>query len=199
MGDDKKKKGGSKAGMVLVVLLLAVVGVGALGYLKPETPYVGPFVASVFKQAAAVGNGEGIYAVKVAELRLSEAEFKEGENLDLCVKIFRLDADGKRQGAAIYDSSKYGERLAQVGNKEKPLVARWLDNSVTVDWKRGQEFLIEVWDLKGSDTLLVERRTEKSAGFPLSGQMTLAQINGRDAKDPKGNYLKFDASPTSGK
>jgi len=199
MGDDKKKKGGSKAGLVLVVLLLAVAGVGALGYMKPETPYIGPLVASIFKQAAAVGNGEGTYSVKITELRFSDAEFKEGENLDLQVKIYRVDADGKRLGDALYDTGKYGERLVQAANKEKPLVARWPDNPVTIDWKRGQEFLIEVWDLKGSDTLLVERRTEKSTGFPLSGQMTFAQIASHDARDPKGNYIKFDASPTAGK
>lgn len=199
MGDDKKKKSGSKAGLLLVALLGCVGGVGVLGWMRPETPYIGPLVASIFKQAAAVGNGEGTYSVKIGELRFSDAEFKEGENLDLQVKIYRVDAEGKRAGEAIYDTGKYGERLVQAGNKEKPLVVRWPDNAVAIDWKRGQEFLIEVWDMKGSDTLLIERRTEKSAGFPLSGQITFAQVNGHDARDAKGNYIKFDASPTSGK
>ena len=199
MGDDKKKKGGSKAGLVLIVLVLAVVGTGVLGWLRPETPYIGPLVASIFKQAAAVGNGEGTYSVKISELRFSDAEFSEGANLDLQVKIFRIDAQGKRVGDAIYDTGQYGERLVQSGNKEKPLVVRWPDNAVAIDWKRGQEFLIEVWDMKGSDTLLVERRTEKSAGFPLSGQMTVAQVEGHDARDAKGNYIKFDAVATTGK
>ena len=199
MGDDKKKKGGSKAGLVLIVLVLAVVGTGVLGWLRPETPYIGPLVASIFKQAAAVGNGEGTYSVKISELRFSDAEFSEGANLDLQVKIFRIDAQGKRVGDAIYDTGQYGERLVQSGNKEKPLVVRWPDNAVAIDWKRGQEFLIEVWDTKGSDTLLVERRTEKSAGFPLSGQMTFAQVEGHDTRDAKGNYIKFDAVATTGK
>jgi hypothetical protein len=199
MGDDKKKKGSSKAGLLLVVLLAAIVGVGVLGWLRPETPYIGPLVASIFKQAAAVGNGEGTYSVKIGELRFADAEFNEGENLDLQVVIFRIDADGKRVGEAIYDTSKYGERLVQAGSKEKPPVARWPDNAVSIDWKRGQEFLIEVWDKKGSDTLLVERRTEKSTGFPLSGQITFAQVDGHDSRDPKGNYIKFDAVATTGK
>lgn len=199
MADDRKKKGGSKAGLVLIVLVLAVVGTGVLGWLRPETPYIGPLVASIFKQAAAVGNAEGTYSVKISELRFSDAEFNEGEDLDLQVKIYRLDAQGKRVGDAIYDTSKYGERLVQAGSKEKPLVVRWPDNAVSIDWKRGQEFLIEVWDMNGNDSLLVERSTEKSAGFPLSGQITFAQVDGHDARDAKGNFIKFDAVATTGK
>jgi hypothetical protein len=199
MADDKKKKGGSKAGLLLLALLAGVIGVGVLGWLRPETPYIGPLVASIFKQAAAVGNGEGTYSVKIGELRFSDAEFKEGENIDLQVVIYRVDAEGKRVGDAIYDTGKYGERLVQAGSKEKPPVARWPDNPVSIDWKRGQEFLIEIWDKKGSDTLLVERRTEKSTGFPLSGQITFAQVDGHDTRDPKGNYIKFDAVATTGK
>jgi len=199
MGDDKKKKGGSKAGLLLVVLLAGVVGVGVLGWLRPETPYIGPLVASIFKQAAAVGNGEGTYSVKIGELRFSDAEFNEGENLDLQVVIYLVDAEGKRVGKPVIDTSEHGDRMVQAGNKEKPLVVRWQDNAVSIDWKRGQEFLIEIWDKQGSDTLLVERLTEKSTGFPLSGQITFAQIDGHDARDPKGNYIKFDAVATAGK
>ena len=202
MGQDKKgKKGGSKAGMALALLLFGLVGAGAVGFYFPQTPYIGPFVGMVFKQASLTRDSSGVFEVRITEVRFADEEFKPGEELDLQVKIYRLDAEGKPVKPAVLDTTdpKLGERLGEAGSKERPPVARWPDNPFKIDWKTGDEFLIEIWDLQGGDTRLVEWRTEKSSGFPLGGTVTFLQVSNSDVKKAKGSYISFDAKPTGAK
>lgn len=198
MGDGKKK-GGSKLGLVLVLLLAGLLVSGAVGYFRPNTPLLGPLVGMVVKQASLARDTGGIYEVRISELRLADEEFSAGEALDLQVLVFAVDAQGNLSKEPLFDTRKFGDRLAEAGNREKPVVARWPDHTFRVDWKQGDEFLVQVWDRKGSDTLLSEWRSEKSSGFPLSGQIAFTVVNKADAKNPKGNYIKFDAAPTTAK
>lgn len=198
MGEGKKK-GGSRLGLVLLLLVAGLLVSGAVGYFRPDTPLLGPLVGMVVKQASLARDTGGIYEVRISELRLADEEFSAGEALDLQVLVFAVDAQGNLSKEPLFDTRKFGDRLAEAGNREKPVVARWPDHTFRVDWKQGEEFLVQVWDRKGSDTLLSEWRSEKSGGFPLSGQVAFPVVNKADAKKPKGNYIKFDASPTTAK
>ncbi|MCC6573708.1 MAG: hypothetical protein IT462_07945 [Planctomycetes bacterium] len=137
------------------------------------------------------------YEVTVAELRFADVEFNQGTDVGLQVKIFALNADGKRK--PLIDTTSWGTNIGRAGDKEKPLVASWANKPVKIDWKMGEVFKIEAWDTK-NDKILAEWSTSADAkSFPLSGCVTFVKVAGHDAKDSQGNFIKFNAKPTGAK
>ncbi|MCC6573711.1 MAG: hypothetical protein IT462_07960 [Planctomycetes bacterium] len=201
MSDPKKggKKGG-KGGVLLLALLLLVGGVGALGYFKPDTPFIGPFIAGIVKTGNQATSGAGSYEVTISELRFADAEFGAGDEVDLQVTIFAIGTDGKRNDKPVINTQDWGTNIGKAGDKEKPIAANWANKPLTIDWKPGESFLIEVWDRKGGDKKLAEWTSLSDAkGFPLSGTVPFTQVDGHPAKDKDGNFIKFGAKPTGTK
>jgi hypothetical protein len=188
----KEKKG--KGGAILLLLLLLIVGIGVAGYLKPDLPVVGPLVSGFFKKGAEGMDRSGLYSVKVTEASLDSQEFADGSTVDLQVLIKRIDKEGK--SATLWDSSKYGDRLAVIG--KDALSTQWPDRPFEVAWQPGDVIRVEVWDYKGlSDTKVAEWTSEaKNKEFPLNGARTVNPIkNGKSVEARKGatNQVVFEA------
>lgn len=199
MSDANKKSGkqGSKAGVLLLALVAVVGGVAALGYFKPDTPYIGPFMAGLFKTAQQATSGSGTYEVRIGELMLDADEFKDGDELDLQVLVFKADADGKIQGEPLIDTNKWGTNIRKVGKDR--LAKTWSDQPVNLDWSVGVRYAVEVWTKKGGNRKLAEWVSAPDPkGFPLS-EIYFAKLDGRDVKNAKGNYVKFTAKAAGSK
>lgn len=199
MGDPKKgKKGGSKAGALLLVGLLAVIGAGAVGWFYPDTPVVGSLVHSFFEKGAKGVDKSGVYKVTIAKLVLDPQEFKKGESVDLQVVVKTVNAEGKEE--TVWDSEKLGDNLREVG--EQPLAVNWLETPFEIEWKNGDQVIVEVWDRKGlSDTRKAWFKSVAGGKeFPLSETQTLILLtNGDEPLKPRvggTNQITFEATRT---
>lgn len=115
-----------------------------------------------------IGNTQrqsGVYEVKVADLQLDEAEFKDGQTVDLQARVVRFDDDDKPE--VLWETRPFGERLAVVG--KDPVSTNWANRPFEIDWQPGDRLVVEVWDRKG----IWEKRTfqmeppEDGEVFPL--------------------------------
>lgn len=120
----------------------------------------------------------GIFQVRVADVRLDEAAFSNGQSLDIQVRV--VGFDDRDKASVLWDSSKFGQRLAVVGRD--PLTASWNNRPFEVAWKPGDRITVEVWDRGG---LLARQRFEMEPPssddrFPLrSGTRRLDPVSGR--------------------
>jgi len=86
----------------------------------------------------------GIYQVAIKKVELDRALFKAGHTVDIQARVHKLDSRGR--DTTLWDSTPYGERLAVVGKDE--LSAGWPNRPFQVDWKPGEQLLLEVSDRK---------------------------------------------------
>jgi hypothetical protein len=189
---DKPKK--SKAGPILLLLLLLVVGVVVAGYLKPDLPVIGPLVSGFFEKGAAGMSKDGVYTVTITKIVLDPQEFKKGETVDIQVLVKHTNKDGKE--ATIWDSSKHGDNLREVGENE--LAVNFNETPFEITWRSGDQITVEVWDRKGmSDTRHAWYKTGASdKEFGLNSTRTLTLLDGDSARNPRvggTNQVVFDA------
>jgi hypothetical protein len=117
----------------------------------------------------------GAYEVRITKVDLDPALFQPGRTVDIQAKVLRRDAHGR--DATLWDSKSFGERLAVVGKDE--LSAGWPDRPFQVDWKPGEQLVLQVierktglfneptqFTLAGSDPAATEFPL-KTGDFPL--------------------------------
>lgn len=196
MADKPKKK--SKAGPILLVLLLAVVGVVAAGYFKPDLPIIGPLVSGFFQKGAAGMSKDGVYSVTITKVVLDPQEFKTGESVDVQVLVKVTTKEGKEE--TIWDSAKHGDNLREVGAND--LAVNFNETPFEITWRSGDQITVEIWDRKGiSDTRHAWYKTEATdKEFGLSGTHSLTLLDGdRPISERKGgtNQVVFEAKHKS--
>ncbi len=100
-------------------------------------------VAQVLKPADDFSR-PGIYQVAIKKVQLDPALFKAGHTVDIQARVQRRDSQGKEK--ILWESKKYGERLAVAGTDE--LSAGWQERAFQVEWNPGEEVVLEVYDAK---------------------------------------------------
>jgi hypothetical protein len=117
----------------------------------------------------------GLYQVTVANVALDQKLFKPGHTVDIQARVRKVDATGRE--ATLWDAKSYGSRLAVVGKDD--LTAGWPDRPFQVEWKPGDQFVLEVYDARTG--LFIEPRrftlaqaSSAATEFPLrSGDFPL--------------------------
>ena len=104
----------------------------------------------------------------------------------------RLTRTGRE--ATLWDAKSYGSRLAVVGKDE--LTAGWPDRPFQVEWKPGDQFVLEVYDARTG--LFIEPRrftlaqdSSTASEFPLkSGDFPLESAQKSDSSvNPRTNHV----------
>jgi hypothetical protein len=86
----------------------------------------------------------GIYQVTIPKIQLDSSLFKMGHTVDIQAKVTKLDPQGR--DATLWESKVYGERLAVAGKDD--LTAGWPHRPFQVEWKTGDQIVVEVFDRK---------------------------------------------------
>lgn len=173
---------------LLVLLVLLVVAAAISGYFVPSLPWA-PMVQNLFRQGAENMDRSGVYEVAVDNVTLSPHEFKEGENLDIQVIIYRVDAEGNE--TRIWRSEDFGARRAVVGKTD--LTASWSDRPFEMNWTAGESLRVRIFDLApllGRDELCVWDIPGGPA-FPFSGKHTFEQVKGKNVRAGASNHIVF--------
>jgi hypothetical protein len=152
-------------------------------------------VAQVLKPADDFSR-PGIYQVAIKKVQLDPALFKAGHTVDIQARVQRRDAQGKEN--TLWESKKYGERLAVAGTDE--LSAGWPQRAFQVEWNPGEEVVLEVYDAKPGLFVQPRRLTLTPADpeanvFPLkSGDFPLepAQQPGQTL-DPRVTHVVLES------
>jgi len=134
----------------------------------------------------------GVYQVTIKKVELDPTLFKAGHTVDIQTKVHKLDARGR--DATLWDSRTYGERLAVVGKDE--LSAGWPNRPFQVEWKPGDQLILEVSDRKTGLFAEPKRFTLVSSDaaareFPLkTGDFPLAPTQKPDPPvDPRNSHV----------
>jgi hypothetical protein len=144
--------------------------------LKPRDPYRDP----------------GTYQVIISKVELDQRQFNPGHTVDIQARVVKLDSSGR--DATLWESKAYGERLAVVGKDD--LIAGWPHRPFQVDWRPGDQIVLEVFDARKS--LFVQPRRFTLAApalsvedFPLrSGDFPLQPVQKPDSSvDPRNNHV----------
>ncbi|HKI18975.1 MAG TPA: hypothetical protein VKA15_13900 [Isosphaeraceae bacterium] len=148
-------------------------------------------VAGVIKSVDSFGQ-PGTYQVTISHVHLDPTLFRPGQTVDIQARVLRVDS--VRTDTLLWESKRFGERLAVAGKDE--LVAGWADRPFQVAWKPGQQIVVEVFDRKPK--LFVEPRRfifssadVKLAEFPLKpGTFPLEPTQMPDPPvDPRNNQI----------
>jgi hypothetical protein len=148
-------------------------------------------VAGVLKPADSFTQ-PGTYQVTIPQVHLDPALFRTGRTVDIQARVIRVDSRSK--DTILWESQRFGERLAVVGKDE--LVAGWADRPFQVAWQPGQQIVVEVFDRRPS--LFVEPRRflfstadVKLSEFPLKpGTFPLEPTQMPDPPvDPRNNQI----------
>jgi hypothetical protein len=135
----------------------------------------------------------GTFEVKVDRVTLDEADFREGQTVDIQARVLRVGNGGKL--AVVWDSRKYGPRPAVVGRDE--LTAGWPERPFEIAWQPGDRLLLEVWNCKGLriSRLFVIDRIGDDDEFPLrSGTLSIGlHADGTPVRDPKANTIALES------
>jgi len=125
---------------------------GAIDALKPHDDFRRP----------------GIYQVTIKKVELDPTLFKAGRTVDIQTKVQKLDARGR--DTTLWDSRTYGERLAVVGKDE--LSAGWPNRPFQVEWKPGDQLVLEVSDRK-TGLFAAPKRFTLAGSDPAAGEFPL--------------------------
>jgi hypothetical protein len=86
----------------------------------------------------------GVYRVTIRKVELDPALFKAGHTVDIQSAVRKRDSHGR--SSTLWDSRPFGQRLAVVGKDE--LSAGWPNRPFEVQWKPGDQLVLEVSDSK---------------------------------------------------
>jgi hypothetical protein len=204
-----------------LVMVMTGGGAGVGGWLCKDYPQLQPILALVFgpsdDEGGADGNGPragelietivekvksaagapGVYRVKLDGVQLDPKSFTPGRTVDVQARVIRIDAD--EMETVVWESRRYGENLAVVGRDE--LSASWSNRPFEVEWRRGDRFMIEVYD--GRAGLFSSSRSFRMArrdtdGFPLASGEFALEPEGRirPGTDPSRNRVVLASSRT---
>ena len=134
----------------------------------------------------------GLYQVTVANVALDQKLFKPGHTVDIQARVRKVNGAGRE--ATLWDAKSFGSRLAVVGKDE--LTAGWPDRPFQVEWKPGDQFVLEVYDARTG--LFIEPRrftlaqdSSAATEFPLrSGDFPLESAQKSDSPvNPRTNHV----------
>lgn len=196
--------------LYFVAMVVSGGGAGVGGWLCKDYPQLQPIIALFLGQAeqsgevaelegafgSAVsgvlsesGTRPGVYQVKIDSVQLDPKSFTPGRTVDIQAQVRRIDADGRE--SIVWESRTYGENLAVVGRDE--LSAHWAHRPFEIEWRKGDRFMIEVWDrragLFSAQSFRMARRNDDA--FPLaSGEFALEpEGRVRAGTDPSRNRI----------
>jgi hypothetical protein len=176
---------------VVQSLLNAIVGKSADGSAPTLDGTLVADVVDVLKARDSFSQ-PGLYQVSVAKVALDQKLFKPGHTVDIQARVRRLDANGR--DATLWDAKSFGSRLAVVGKDE--LTAGWPDRPFQVEWKPGDQFVLEVYDARTGLFIEPRRFTLAQDGstaseFPLkSGDFPLEAAQKSDSPvNPRTNHV----------
>gem|GEM_PF-1293520 len=156
----------------------------------PRESVLAKAVAEVF---AKTPNRPGVYTVRINEVQLDPREFTVGRTVDIQARVRKIDERGNE--TTVWESKIYGENLAVVGRDE--LSAQWSNRPFEIDWRNGDQVVVEVWDRKAglfSPTSFKMARPAPDA-FPLaSGAHALEVVSrSRSAAESDLNRIVLDS------
>ena len=149
----------------LVYLIMLVSGGGAGGWLFKDHPQIQALWTLVMGDAPAAGADEdpvgavaeavvdrlkaapsfgepGTYQVTIRQVHLDPNLFRAGHTVDIQARVLKQDGQGR--STTLWDTSRYGERLAVAGKDE--LIAEWDHDPFQVEWSPGDRLSVEVYD-----------------------------------------------------
>lgn len=142
---------------------------GRASDFKDPIEAAGETVKGMFAESS---NRPGVYQVKIDSVQLDPKAFTPGRTVDIQAQVRRIDVDGAE--SVVWESRTFGENFAVVGRDE--LSAHWSNRPFEIEWRKGDRFLVEVWDRKAG---LFSARSFRMArrevdAFPLgSGEFAL--------------------------
>lgn len=122
-------------------------------------------------------NQPGIYTVRIDEVRLDPAQFTKGHTVDIQARVRQIDDQGNE--STVWESRIFGENLAKVGRDE--LSARWSNRPFEIDWRSGDQVIVEVWDRRAglfSPTRFNMARPDPGS-FPLASGTRALEVASR--------------------
>ncbi|WP_337174836.1 hypothetical protein [Paludisphaera sp.] len=202
-----------------LVMVMTGGGAGVGGWLCKDYPQLQPILAMVFgpaddeeadgerarpgelietivEKVKSAAGGPGVYRVKLEGVQLDPKSFTPGRTVDVQARVVKVDAD--EMETVVWESRRFGENLAIVGRDE--LSASWSNRPFEVEWRRGDRFMVEVYDGRGglfsSRSFRMARRD--TDGFPLASGEFALEPEGRirPGTDPSRNRVVLASSRT---
>jgi hypothetical protein len=84
----------------------------------------------------------GTYQVTIRQVHLDPNLFRAGRTVDIQARVLKPDGHGR--STTLWDTSRYGERLAVAGKDE--LIAEWDHEPFQIEWSPGEQLTVEVYD-----------------------------------------------------
>jgi hypothetical protein len=98
-------------------------------------------VVDRLKPAESFGD-PGIYQVTIRQVHLDPNLFRAGRTVDIQARVLKPDGHGR--STTLWDTSRYGERLAVAGKDE--LITEWDHEPFQIEWSPGEQLTVEVYD-----------------------------------------------------
>jgi hypothetical protein len=134
----------------------------------------------------------GLFQVTVAKVALDQKLFRPGHTVDVQARVRKLDATGR--DTTLWDARSFGSRLAVVGKDE--LTAGWPDRPFQVEWKPGDQFVLDVYDARTGlfiqpRRFILAQDSSSATEFPLkSGDFPLESAQKSDSPaNPRTNHV----------
>ena len=151
--------------LVYLIMLVSGGGVGVGGWVFKDHPQVQALWTLVTGNPAADDAGDdsvgalakevvdrlkpaesfgepGTYQVTIRQVHLDPNLFRAGRTVNIQARVLKPDGHGR--SATLWDTSRYGERLAVAGKDE--LIAEWDHEPFQVEWNPGDQLTLEVYD-----------------------------------------------------
>jgi hypothetical protein len=135
----------------------------------------------------------GVFKVKIAEIKLDPKLFPQGKTVDVQARVRKFDGAG--QQTTVWESKSFGENLGVAGRDE--LTATWVNRPFEIEWSRGDQIVVEVWNRKSG---LFEQKQLRMAlpepgVFPLASGIHALEISDRDraARNSDLNHIIFQS------
>jgi hypothetical protein len=84
----------------------------------------------------------GTYQVTIRQVHLDPNLFRAGRTVDIQARVLKPDGHGR--STTLWDTKRYGERLAVAGKDE--LIAEWDHEPFQIEWSPGEQLTVEVYD-----------------------------------------------------
>lgn len=132
-------------------------------------------------QAAEPSSESGTYQVTIREVHLDPNLFRAGHTVDIQARVLKRDERGRP--TTLWDTSRYGERLAVAGKDE--LIAEWDHAPFQVRWSPGDKVTVEVYDRRAGlfergGRFVLEPAASEPREFPLKAGTFPLQAEGQE-------------------
>ena len=120
-------------------------------------------VVDRLKPAESFSASTGTYQVTIRQVHLDPNLFRAGRTVDIQARVLKPDGHGR--STTLWDTSRYGERLAVAGKDE--LIAEWDHEPFQVEWSPGDQLTLEVYDGRAHGPVPPSLQAFVLARFPL--------------------------------